>query len=64
MLKQDIQSSSWNFFQLLSRVPQQDAPMPEIIETCLLMETENLPIAFDIIAQAQSDDKKTSRNSQ
>jgi len=43
---------------ILSRVPQQDAPVPEIIETCFLMETENFPLAFAIIAQAQAYDKK------
>ena len=44
---------------MLYRVPQQDALVPEIIETCFLMETEHFPLAFAIIAQAQADDKKT-----
>ena len=43
---------------MLYRVPQQDALVPEIIETCFLMETEHFPLAFAIIAQAQADDKK------
>jgi len=43
---------------MLSRVPRQDAPVPTIIETCFLMETEHFPLAFAIIAQAQADDKK------
>jgi len=42
---------------MLSQVPQQDAPVPEIIETCFLMETEHFPLAFAIIEQAQADDK-------
>jgi len=35
----------------LSRVPRQDAHVPEIIETCFLMETEHSPFDFAIIAQ-------------
>jgi len=44
--------------KMLSRVPQQDALVPEIVETCFLMDTEHFPLAFAIIAQAQADDVK------
>jgi hypothetical protein len=43
---------------MLSRVPQQDAPVPENIETCFLMEAEHFPLAYAIIAQAQAENKK------
>ena len=32
--------------------------VPEKIETCFLMETENFPLAFVIVEKAQADDKK------
>jgi len=40
---------------MLSRVPHQDLPLPEIIETCFLLETEHFPLTFSIIAQAQAE---------
>jgi hypothetical protein len=48
---------------MLSRVPQQDAPVPEIIETCFFMETEHFLIDFAIIAQAQADNKNSKKRS-
>ena len=39
-----------------SRVTLQNSPMQEIIETCFLIETEHLPLAFTIIVEAQAED--------
>jgi len=40
---------------ILSRVPQRDTSEPEVIESCLFIETEHFPLACVIIAQAQAE---------